>query len=140
MWFKTVTSSIFSSTSSLRVLAIAAMAVGMAACGSEPKKADPAPAATCTDAPGKVMVIVGTKDGKQLCNGNVTVKWADGKESAMKLQSMEYKGKSECGFTATKAGSATIKANGFNNGSASWKAPATCEERVVEVKMMKSGG
>lgn len=140
MWFKTVTSSIFSSTSSLRALGVAAMAIGLAACGSDPKKVEAPPPETCTDAPGKITIVVGTQDGKQLCNGAVSVNWSDGKESAMKLQPVQHKGKSECGFVVTKAGNASITANGFNDGKASWKAPATCEDRVIEVKMMKSGG
>lgn len=140
MWFKTATSSIFSSTSSLRLLAVAAMAFTVAACGSDPKKAPPPPEATCTDAPGKLTIVVGTKDGKQLCNGNVTVKWGDGKESAMKLQPVQYQGKSECGFVVTKAGKATVTANGFNDGKASWKAPDVCTDGSLEINLMKSGG
>lgn len=134
MWFKTATSSIFSSMSKV---ALVALAVSLAACGSDPKPAPAEPVAECTDAPGKVTVFVSTTDGKQLCNAETTVTWADGKTSAMKLQPMMMDGKSTCGFTTDKAGKVAVKANGFNPGAASWTAPAVCEDRNINVKLAK---
>ena len=133
MWFKTATSSIFSSMSKV---ALVALAISLAACGGDTKPAPAEPmAAECTDTPGMVTVLVGTADGKQLCNAETTITWADGKSSAMKLQPIMMDGQSMCGFTTDKAGSVSVKANGFNPGAASWKAPAVCEMRSINVKL-----
>lgn len=135
MWFKTATSSIFSSTFSK--IALVAIAASLTACGGDKKPAPVEPVAECTDAPGMVHVFVSTTDGKQLCNAETTVTWADGKTSAMKLQPKMMDGKSTCGFSTDKAGKVAIKANGFNPGAASWTAPAVCENRNLSIKLAK---
>lgn len=135
MWFKTATSSI---SSSMSKAAIAALALGLAACGGDPKPAPEPEAPKCTDAPGKVFVQVSTSAGASVCGGSTaTIKWADGKESAVKLQSVEMDGKTVCGFSTDKGGTMTVNANGFKPGSASWVAPAKCEERTVQLKLAK---
>jgi hypothetical protein len=118
---------------------IVTLGLGLAACGSDPKPAPAEPEAPkCTDAPGKIFIQVSTVDGASVCGGSTaTVKWGDGKESAVKLQTVEKDGKTVCGFTTDKAGSLTVNANGFNPGAASWKAPAKCEERTIQVKLSK---
>lgn len=136
MWFKTATSSIFSSTFSK--IALVAIAASLAACGGDKKPAPVEPVvAECTDAPGMIHVFVGTTDGKQLCDAETTVTWADGKTSAIKLQPMMMDGKSTCGFKAEKAGKVSVKANGFKQGAASWTAPVVCEMRNIQVKLAK---
>jgi len=116
---------------------LAAVALFGFGCGSvqdETKKAEPAKA-ECTDAPGKVFIVLMNDAGKSVCNASAEMELANGQKGSKNAGALDGAGDGACGFEFGPGGSATVKAAGFGPKTVSWDQPAKCQTNTIKVTL-----
>ncbi|MEZ4471241.1 MAG: hypothetical protein R3F60_10650 [bacterium] len=115
--------------------AVALLGFGCGSVQDEVKKPEPV-AETCTDAPGKVHVILTNDAGAAICRAEAAMSLQNGQEGSQSARNLgEVDGKKMCGFVFDAAGSATIKAPGMGEAKVSWSQPGKCQTNEVKVTL-----